>query len=329
MKITPRPVTAGDRVDQSRDISGFNKWAQSSRTVSFVMLVLGWFTIPAEVFFRRDFGQRWFTATSFYAGFFLMLMFASIQYVVAVVWDGIKEFISRIAAVINPFHTDQEVTMVDRVMDKSMVIFLVIYFFMGAYHRFKIWWRNRANTALHSFDDGTSRFEPIAGLLIKLINVIGIPFVFLVLLLVPRKQRKGRKIPKLINDRSAFTNTVFEPMLLLVLAFWMAGIASIWLFISAVAVAIHANWKETARLSKILDFRDSILEAKVMVQLNDETAGTSTPSRIMQQAAETIKSAPHILPHISQQYPDLSSIIEGMNQEKTHQKIESDLASAN
>lgn len=318
MKITPRPVTASDRVDQSRDISGMNKWAQSSRTVGFIMLVLGWFTIPAEVFLRRDFGQRWFTVVNFYAGLFLMFIFATLQYILVAIWSGIHDFVSRIASAINPFHTEDETTFTDQVMDRSMLFLLIAYMVMGSYHLFKIWWRNRTNTALHSFDDGTSRCEPLAGLMIGLINAVASPFVSLYMRLLPAKQRIGMAKPKLINDRTAFTNTAFEPLLLLFLAFWFHGIASIWVFFTAIAVAIHANWKETARLSKILDFRDSVIEAKAMMHLKDETMQNSASGRVMQQAAETIKDSPTVAAQVGQQYPDLMSIIDEMNRDGSH-----------
>ncbi|MBE2288944.1 MAG: hypothetical protein IAE95_05275 [Chitinophagaceae bacterium] len=318
MKITPRPVTASDRVDQSRDISGMNKWAQSSRTVGFIMLVLGWFTIPAEVFLRRDFGQRWFTVVNFYAGLFLMFIFATLQYVLVAIWGGIHDFVSRVASAINPFHTEDEITFTDQVMDRSMLFLLIAYLVLGSYHLFKIWWRNRSNTALHSFDDGTSRCERLAGLVIGLINALAKPFVALYFRMLPATQRIGITKPKLINDRTVFTNTAFEPLLVLLLAFWFQGIASIWLFFTAVAVAIHANWKETARLSKVLDFRDSIIEAKAMMHLKDETMQASTSGRVMQQAAETVKSNPEVAAQVIQQYPDLMSIIDEMNRDGSH-----------
>lgn len=317
MKLSPRPVTASDRVDQSRDISGFNKWAQSSRTISAIMLVLGWFTIPAEVFLRRDFGQRWFTVVNFYAGFGLMFLFATLQYVLVAIWGGMHDFITRIATAINPFHTEEEPTFYGHIMDRSMLLLMFVYFILGSYHLFKIWWRNRAGTALHSFDDGTSRCEPLAKYFIAVMNVLTIPFVGFYRLLLPKAQKKNIKTPKLINDRTAFTNTVFEPLLLLFLAYYFSGIASIWLFVTALALAIHANWKETARMSKILDFRDSIFEAKAMKQLKEQTMAdmsqASVSVAIMKQAAETMKSEPNVAEKVADRYPDLMSIIDDVN----------------
>lgn len=330
MKITPKPLTVEDQFDKSRDIAGLNKWAQSSRTIGFIMFILGWFTIPAEVFLRRDFGQRWFTIVNFYAGLFLLLIFATLQYIVAALWGGVQEFLYRMESALNPFHDQHDTPNADGVMDSSMVFILLLYIVMGSYHLFKIWWRSRTNTALHSFDDGTSRTERMAGVLMRLVNVLAMPFVWLYVRLLPRNQRliqedeesPRRKhkatIPKLIHDRTAFANTVFEPLLLLVLAFWFNGIASLWLLASAIAVAIHANWKETARLNKILDFRDSVIEAKVMMYIKDGAEQPNAPTLIMHQMAETIKENPKVAPQMTEQYPDLMSIIEEMNRDKSH-----------
>lgn len=318
MKITPRPVAFSEEADRSRDIAGVNKWARSSRAVGLIMLILGWFTIPVEVLLRRDFGQRWFTAVNFYAGLFLLLIFSMLQYLVALIWGAIERFISRLENVFNPDYVPEEPSLADRLIDRSMLFILAAYVLMGSYHRFKIWWRNRTNTALHSYDDGTSRLEPLAGYLMQIVNVLALPLVHLYARLIPKKQRAGMSIPRFISDRSVFANTVVEPVLLLILAIRLHGIISLWLFISAIALAVHASWKETAKLNKILDFRDSVIEAKVMAHLMSETQRSNAPMRILKQAAETIKSDPEVTPHIAQRYPDLMSIIEEINREKGH-----------
>lgn len=314
MRITPRPLTASDDFDQSRDIAGMNKWRQSSRTIGFIMFILGWFTIPVEVFLRRDFGQRWFTALNFYAGLFLLLIFAMVQYVLAALWGGMQDFFSRLASAINPFHTQEEPTFTDGIMDKSMMLLLITYILIGSYHLFKIWWRNKANTALHSFDDGTSRFEPLAGYLMRLLNWLAVPFVAIYRRLLPKAQRT-MAAPKLISDRTAFTNTVFEPLVLLLLSFWFQGITSVWLFISTIALTIHANWKETAKMNKILDFRDSMVEAKTMRQFRENAESAATTSNAAQ---PTQHNNPTATPQHGPQYPDLRNIIEQMYVDGSH-----------
>lgn len=320
MNITPRPITASDHVDQSRDASGLQKWSRSSRTVDFIMSVLGWFTIPVEVFLRRDFGQRWFTAVNFYAGLLLLTIFATLQYVISLLWEWLHNLIDGIISSVNPFYTAEVYTLADRLMDRSMLFIVIAYMLAGSYHLFKIWWRNRANIALHSFSDGTSLLEPVAAILMQLLNIVTAPMVSLFIILLPKSQRTEIPQPSLIKDKTAFANMVLEPLLLFLFAIKLHGIVSLWLFISAAALAIHASWRETAKLNKILDFRDSILDARAMMQLRSETQQSSVQQEMIQQAAETLRDAPQITSRIGEQYPDLIDIIEEMN---THKSLES------
>jgi hypothetical protein len=318
MKLSPRPISPDDQIDQSRDMIGFNKWARSSRTISFIMLIFGWFTIPVEVLLRRDFGQRWFTVVNFYARLLLLLIFSLVQYFLHAIWDMMQDFFIGIAKAINPYYKEPEQTLADSVMNKSMRFFLYLYIVLGIYHLFKIWWRSRTHAALHSFDDGTSRLEPVAKHVIKPINKAIAPALALCMRLLPKQQRIVKTAPQLITDPRAFTNTVLEPLLLLILAIWLEGIARLWLFISAIALAIHAHWKETARLNKMLDFRDSIIEAKVMAELKEGVLQPNAQGRIMQQAAKELKDNPHVAPQINSQFTNLMSIIEEMNRDGSH-----------
>lgn len=318
MSITPRPITASDHVDQSRDTSGFRKWSRSSRIVEFIMLILGWFTTPVEVFLRRDFGQRWFTTVNFYAGLMLLLMFATLQYLISLLWEWLRNLMHSILSSVNPLYIPEEYDLSDRLMDSSMVFIIIAYILMGTYHLFKIWWRNKANLALHSFSDGTSRLEPVAAWLMQILNILTDPLVKLFLLLVPKRQRIDIPQPSLINDKTAFANTILEPLLLLILAIKLHGIVSLWLFISAVTLAIHASWRETAKLNKILDFRDSILDAKTMMQLRSETQHPTVQQEMIMQAATTLQDAPQITSRMEENYPDLMDIIEEMNGVKTN-----------
>ena len=316
--ITPKPITAADDIDQSRDSSGLNRWTRSSRLIEFVMFILGWFCIPVEVFLRRDFGQRWFNAINFYAGFFLLLIFATVQYAITKLWEMLAEFVVYVASAINPLYTPSEESFTNRIMDKSMLFFLTAYTLMGSYHLFKIWWRNRTGAALHSFDNGTSRLEPLAGYLIPIINAVTVPLIWFCVWLLPEKQKTSAAIPQLINDRTAFTNAILEPLMLFLLAKLFTGIVSLWLFVSAISLAIHATWREIAKLNKVLDFRDSVMDAKMMMDLRQQTPQSSVQNQMMQQVAKSIRETPQITAQVADQYPDLMHIIEEMNREKPH-----------
>ena len=312
MKITPRPLDHTDEIDKSRDVAGINKWSRSSRTVGFFMFLLGWFTIPVEVLLRRDFGQRWFTTVNFYTGLLLLAIFATIQLIMQIVWIWLKEIVGALANAVNPFYSEPYPSYIDSLMDKSMLIVMVLYVVLGSYHRFKIWWRSRTNTYLHSFDDGTSRLEPIAGLLMQVLNICAIPFIWCYRLLLPKKQRKDMPTPKLIQDRTAFANTMVEPLTLFILAWFLEGTVSVWLGISTFALAIHANWKETAKLNKILDLRDSMMEAQVMQHMKNKATEPSKKKASKKVAKET----PQMVQQETLSYPDVKEIIDALEKER-------------
>jgi hypothetical protein len=316
MKENPTPTaTQAPNNDKSRNVSGgYNMLAQMFPLINFIMFILGWFTVPIEVLFRRNFGQRWLTVINFYVGLMVLGIFTTIQ--------GLASAFSSNSAY--PYsssnqQTPTEPSFWDSLMNKSMLIFLLAYLLISSYHFFRMWWRDRTNTALHSFNDGRSRFEFIAIYLLEVINIAAVPVIRVYMLLLPKEEQQRKIIvPPLLNDLTAFTNTVFQPLLLLILVFIFPGTTRSWLLISAAALAVYANWKETAKLNKVLDFRDSIIEAKDMANHSNLGQQNNTEGLIMQQAAEMIKDNPEVAPVVTRTYPDLMSIIEDMNTDKSH-----------
>ncbi len=304
---------------KARDVTGgYNAFAESFPFVNLIMFIFGWFTVPVEILFRRNFGQRWLTVINFYAGLFVLLIFTALQTAGGAIGSLFSSHQQNNTGY--PYQQQMEQPsgpfLWERFLDKSMLFILLAYMLVSSYHFFKIWWRNRTNTALHSFDDGTSWFEPVAVYLMRLMNVLAVPVLRFYMFLLPiREQRKRLKVPPLFEDATAFTNTVFEPLMLLILAIIFHGATRWWLIISFPALAIYANWKETAKLNKVLDFRDSVIEAETM-QKNRHSQKAA--NRIIKQAAETIKENPQAASAASYRYPDLMDIIEDMNKDKSH-----------
>lgn len=311
MKITPKPIVSSDNVSKARDMSGLKKWSQESRLVSGVMLFLGWFTIPAEVFMRKDFGERWFTKMNFFAGGMLILIIALIRYLAGVA----QYWISQVGAVWNPFYSEQVTSDVMYKGATDTVAGFWLYFIIGCYHLFKIWWRSRTKRDLHSYDDGTSLLEPVGGVIMYIVNGLTSPFIWLYMQRRPVEERQG-DLPKLINDKTAFTNTVIDPLLLVVVCQRFPPIEKIWMYITAFAVAIHASRKEAAKKSKILDFKDSQIEARMMSELKEKM---QDEERIKEKLNnDPRRRSPKPLPQVMVQYPDLANIIEAMHRERSH-----------
>jgi hypothetical protein len=311
----PQMMKASPIHDKSHNVTGgYNMWAQVFPFINFIMFLFGWFTVPIEVLFRRNFGQRWLTVVNFYAGLFVLCFFTTIQSVAGALSSN-NGFSN------NGFQQQQqpvEPTFWESLMNHSMLIFLILYLFISSYHFFRMWWRNRTYTALHSFNDGRSRFEPIASYLMEVVNIAAIPIIRVYMLFLPKEEQERKLVvPPLVNDLTAFTNTVFEPLILIILVFIFPGTTKTWLLLSAAALAIYANWKETAKLDKVLDFRDSIVDAQTMSKRREKEDPLSNENLIIQQAAETIKNNPEVAPQVSQRYPDLMDIIEEMNSDKS------------
>ncbi len=301
---------------KSRNVlAGFNFFGQALPFINFIMFLLGWFTVPVEVLFRKNFGQRWLTGINFYAGLLVLVIFNVLQTLSSVFGSNTRTY--SYGRYGQQQQVPDEPSLWDSFMNHSMFFILLAYILVGSYHFFKMWWGNRTNSAQHSFADGTSRFEPIAVYLMRLVNIIAVPVIRIYILLLPKEeQKRTNEIPPLTNEVTAFTNTIFEPLVLVILFFIFKGTTSTWLLISAAALTVYANWKEAAKLDRALDFRDIVIEAedKIADRVAPQETSTSTlENLIMQQAANAIETKPEVAAQVKQQYPDLMSIIDEMN----------------
>jgi len=316
MKIVTRQITNKDVINKSRHLTGLHRWSRSSKIVGFLMLVVEWFIIPFEVVFRHDFGQRWLTAVNFFAGALLIWLFWSLQYE----WHYVRSFFAT------GLHWFQHLTGPDQnppedsdaVSDQlswvALGILFYCYLLLGSYQLFKIKWRNQVQLALHSFDDGTSRFRWLGAIIRWVINGLATPFMILFWLMVPRKQRKGKPFPHLIHDYDIFTNLCVEPGMAILLGLLFTSVASFYFFCSGIALFLHAHWKEMARKSKLLDFEDSKIEAEMMKELRN--AQNRTDEIVLKAKAKLSEKNVKIDMQPFGGYPALSIIIDEMNNEK-------------
>ncbi|RKR84197.1 hypothetical protein BDD43_4424 [Mucilaginibacter gracilis] len=314
-KLIIKPFDNEEEIDKSRKVTGIQKWARSSRTIGFIMLFLGWFTIPMEVFLRKDFGQRWFTAINFYAGLFLIGVVSALQWIIYSVWPGLEGRLFMLMNIGHAFDAYSDSESVAGTKAGDMLLFVIAYLLIGSYHLFKIKWRNQAGIPLHSFDDGTSHLEWPAELLARALNVLALPILSTYFALVPKAQRKDKPFPKLITNKAAFTSTFVEPTVVFFFAFISTSVESLWLFISGFALIIHAHWKEMARKNKMLDFQDSRVEAELMRELRQGIANKGVTDKKL---TENPQKAPQPVPQPEVKYPKLSAIIEEMNRQREH-----------
>lgn len=301
---------------------GFDQWAANFPLLNTMMHFLQWFTVPAETLLRRDFGQRWYTKINFYAGLLILIWCNLLQQagkMFGLFLGGLIDEMSQRNWAENP------PTAFDRVvLGNSLFWILLVYLALGSYHFFKIRWRNYNGIPLHSFDDGTSRLIGLASGFMDLVNLIAKPISSLYMNFVPNRQRNGGKeAPPLFNDVVAFTDTFFEPFFLFVLAIIFAliggGSTVPFLLLSSFSLAIFSNWKQTAKLNRLLDIRDNMIESEDMQSLmKGEPAERITPAQkeIVAQIAEKIEESPTAAEQVKADFPDLDDIISQMHEIK-------------
>ncbi|MGY3213945.1 hypothetical protein [Mucilaginibacter sp. HD30] len=311
-KVITKPFAHGEEMDKARNVTGINKWARSSPVIGTFMLIMGWFTIPFEVIFRKDFGQRWFTIVSFITGALLVCIVEGIQFTFYDIADHFQE-IPGWLGFINPFEQGPDAAIKKLYNQYFMLLFFCLYFYMGAYHLFKIKWRNQAKVPLHSFDDGRSRLKWAAFLVMWIFNIIATPVMFLFWILIPSKQRSGKPFPWLFKEEDTFTNVFFEPGAVLILGILLSSFISFYLLVTSLAMFLHAHWKEMARKAKIIDFQDSKVEAELMRELRKASLETGKEKK--KPADKKSPSAKAPAPVIIQ-HPPLSKIIDDMRNER-------------
>ena len=317
-KIITQPVNYGDKVSKSRNVTGMNKWAGSSRIIGFFMVILGWFTVPMEVFLRRNFGQRWFTFVNYLSGIVLIFLVAIVQ----LYWDSapdttklyLYQHLTGLGP-FNPFGHPLYCLVSDDEHRDFFTFLLYAYTFTGLYHLLKTRRLKAIGEPLHSFDDGASNLWLFAFILIGVINILALIVETMLRVFMPSEQDKQKRSAVLISDYDYFADVFLEPVVVLLVAWGVEGPARIWLFISIISLIVHTHRKQMARRHKILDFQDAKIEAQIMRELRKaQMSGTTPvkPKHTVKTAAKKQQPAPVI------RYPALSVIIEEWNrQQKT------------
>lgn len=297
----------------SNFFGGYEQWAKNFPLLNTIMHFLQWFTVPAETFLRRDFGQRYYTKINFYVGLLIMVWFNFLQ--------EIGGFLGRVVSGFNQRSYGEEISLIDKFFAKMPLLMLLAYIALGSYHFFKIRWRNHNGMYDHSFEDGTSRLTGLASVFMGLVNAISKPISIIYMRFLSEKERSaGDKVPPLFTDLSAFTKGFFEPFFLFVLAIVFAviggGFISIWLIYSFFALAIFSNWKETQKLNKLLDIRDNMVDSSDLQRaMKGEPTERITPAQkeIVQQIAQKVEENPVSAQQVKDDYPDLMQMMEEMH----------------
>ncbi|GAB3939238.1 hypothetical protein [Larkinella terrae] len=296
MRNQPRDVTGGDQV-----LSGIIPG------LGLMNYILGWFTVPIEVFLRRDFGERYFTRANFFAGLIVLVIF---------------RFASSLVGIFNPLTWlfgsrggDDPYVYVS-----WMGTVIEYYFYLSIIHFLRIWWNDITGRPVHSYSSGRSWLRPIGWFLMGILNRFLNAVVRLLFKIIPKtnQDRLPGALP-VLRDVDIFTERFVEPFTVFVFAIMCAQIGQtsmfFWLFFSVMALNFSTGARHQAQRSYVLDIRDQLIDAKI---INDALRGIDSPGseRMEQFIKETAREAertPEIIQVIEKTHPTLADAIAAMN----------------
>ena len=274
------------------------------------LYLLHWMTVPIEVLFRRRFGARWLTPTNFFIGLLVLVLFTLLQ--MGVNW--LTAYLVSVELLDDTLPS----TPAEIAMAYSMGFFLAAYIVVAILHFYVMWWRKRVGRPLHTYEDGISWFEPLGKVLAFPLNLLAMPFIYVLRVFVPKELRR-HKTPKWIENNSAFTDIVVEPLVLLVLAFQFAEVTSAWMVFSAIATTKHGWDKWMVRREIERDYSDSFVQMEYMRAFKDaymrrrayepRTGGADSGWQQSRQRTAQSGNQPN-------DYGDIDDIIDGYHRDK-------------
>ena len=248
-------------------IGSLSFWIQKNPVLGFVVWVLAIFCVPVGVLFRRQMGQRWLSIINFYMGLLVVFVFSGAQQAASnmkIAFGGYRK---------SPFggFTLQEDTrpqpetssLSDSLVANSMFFILVIYILLGIYHLFIIWWQEKTNKPVYSYDNGISHFEILAEGFMDLLNIVTKPILVLLSLTLPAAERAkfGNRMPLLLSDVHRFTDTFFEPLMIAIIGFGFVAMGAnstgMFFFLSSMSVSMITQLRYEVTDNKLMDRRDS------------------------------------------------------------------------
>ncbi len=282
----------------------FQSRAEKDPYLNLAARVMGWFAISAEVFLRRDFGERHFNTSKFIVGLMMLGVF----------------YLSNVLGIGNSLGGRTEEDQQSGI--SSMFVVIILYIILSMYHMVAIWWRNASNRPLFSYDHGLTWLEPVGKVVLMLPNFFISMGVNLYGLTLPEEQRKllPDALP-LLRDARSFTEKVIEPFVLLFLSgtALSLGLSSIsmWLFVSAPALMFFTTIRHEMQRNSILDWRDQIIEARNMQEaMTGDTESLRVPydtKQVISQMAAQMEESPEAMQSIRSSSPTIAAAMEALN----------------
>lgn len=259
-------------------IGSLSFWIEKNPVLGFVVWILAIFCVPVGVLFRRQMGQRWLSIINFYMGLLVVFVFSSAQKIapnLSVGYDGGYRRMPLLGLNFEQNTRPEEPSLSDTLIANSMFYILVIYVLLGIYHLFIIWWQEKTNKPVYSYDNGISHFEILAEGFMDLLNIIAKPILGLLSLTLPAAEREkfGNRMPLLLSDVHRFTDTFFEPLMIAIIGFGFVAMGAnstgMFFFLSSMSVSMITQLRYEVTDNKLMDRRDSSILSGSVEQYSD------------------------------------------------------------
>lgn len=280
-------------------------WGKLFPQYSWFMYVLAWFTVPVEVFLRRDFGERYYTRANFMAGLILL----------SITQLAIK-LLSKVSEMRNFDASESR-------YNYSLSWILWLYLLVGVFHFGWLAYKEAVRRPVHSFSAGRSWLLPVGKFFLEVANDFLSFLIHGIIRFVPAHERATLLSSRpLLRDIRTFTERYIEPVVLLIAALIFAalGMAGIfgWLIFSMGALIIFTGIRHQTERNYILDIRDMKIEADYMRSL---IAGEPQPyddepiqmRQVIQEVAHEAENSPETVEVLEQKQPTLADAIKAMN----------------
>lgn len=302
---------------KSQTLEMFESQARAEPMLNFIARVLGWFAISAEVFLRRDFGERYFTRSKFIAGFLLLLFFMAYSGFQMPSFGGFttpQPYFDPEQGWIQP----EAAGVPKNWGNLIMKIILLLYVLLSIYHTLTIWFRNAKNRPLFSYDHGLTWLEPLGRILLVIPNFLTNLALRIYALTLPASQRNISAAPQNARD---FAEWILEPLALVLLGFLCSQLnlapVSTWLFFSAFSIVFFTTIRHEIQKNQMLDFRDQTINAMELQEaVNGDTDTLRLPSgtkQVMAQVAVQVEKSPETMETIRQTRPSVAAAMEALN----------------
>lgn len=266
-------------------------WTGIIPGLGFMNFILGWFTVPIEVFLRRDFGERYFTKVNFFAGLLILI-----------VWN--------VLSVMIPFHLPWFIDRQDP--DFNLLWFITrLYVYFSIMHFLVMWWNDIVGKPIHSFSAGKSWLWLIGWVAMKALGLILDPIAKFLIRILPgeNKEEKIKSSVPVLQDANVFTERIIEPIFI----FWCMDYAYgqgqngmvTYLFFALMGHNLYTGMRHDAERSFVLDIRDRIIERGWFLAADEGRVapGSGALKRIIHQTAAQAENYPEVMEILDEEAP--------------------------